>query len=66
MPIGSFLVLKVHYCLAPTARKMPAWRSVSGIAPPAILSALKGRREPAPLQGAKLSVDTATQGVALG
>jgi len=30
------------------------------------LSALKGRRDPAPLQGAKRSVDDVTQGVALG
>jgi hypothetical protein len=30
------------------------------------MSALKGRRDPAPLQGAKRSVDSGTQGVGLG
>ena len=43
---------------APTARRMPARGNAPGITPQAIMSALKGRRDDAPLQGAKRSVDT--------
>jgi len=45
---------------------MLARGNAQGIAPQTILPALKGRKEPAPLQGAKGMLGAGTQGVALG
>ena len=45
---------------------MPARGNAPGIATKTIMSALKGRKDPAPLQGTKRSADAGTQGVALG
>jgi len=56
----------VRYGVVPTARRMPAQGNALGFAPQAILFALKGRRDPAPLQGANPSVHTGTQGATLG
>jgi len=52
--------------VAPTARRMPARGNAPGITSQAIMSALKGRRDLAPFQGAKRSVNAGTQGIALG
>jgi len=47
---------------APTARRMTAQGNALGAAPHAKLPALKGRRDPAPFQGANRSVERRNPG----
>ncbi len=61
--IAVFSVRELGYDDAPTARSMPARGNAPGTCP-SKGSALPGRRNPAPLQGAP--IDSKTQGVALG
>jgi len=64
--IGSFLLLKALLRCRANGAKVTSPGNAPGIAARTIMSALKGRRDPAPLQGAKRSVDSGTQGVGLG